>query len=311
MEEHKVIILGSGPAGYTAALYAARAQLAPLLIDGNQPGGQLTITTDVENYPGFPDGILGPEMMELFRQQAGRFGTRFVSGEVVKADLSRRPFVLTTDEGAEFASWTLIICTGARAKLLGLPNESKLMGFGVSACATCDGFFFKGKEVAVVGGGDTAMEEATFLTRYATKVTVIHRRDTLRASKIMQEKALKNPKIEFLWNHEVVEIHDPEAKKVTGLVLNNTVDGTKMDFRTDGLFIGIGHEPNSGPFRGQLEMNELGYLLVKDPSTATNIPGVFAAGDVADHIYRQAVTAAGTGCRAAIDAERYLEAEGH
>jgi thioredoxin reductase (NADPH) len=311
MEQHKLIILGSGPAGYTAALYAARAQLSPLLIDGNQPGGQLTITTDVENYPGFPDGVLGPEMMELFRAQAARFGTQFVSGEVVKADLSRRPFVLTTDEGVEYAGYTLIICTGARAKLLGLPNESKLMGFGVSACATCDGFFFKGKEVVVVGGGDTAMEEATFLTRYATKVTVIHRRDSLRASKIMQEKALKNPKIEFLWNHEVIEIHDPAEKKVTGLVLANTVDGAKMDFRTDGLFIGIGHEPNSGPFRGQLEMNELGYLLVKDPSTATNIPGVFAAGDVADHIYRQAVTAAGTGCRAAIDAERYLEAEGH
>ena len=311
MEPHKVIILGSGPAGYTAALYAARAQLSPIMIDGNQPGGQLTITTDVENYPGFPEGVLGPEMMELFRSQAARFGTRFVSGEVVSADLSRRPFVLTTDDGSVFRCLTLIICTGARAKLLGLENESKLMGFGVSACATCDGFFFKDKEVVVVGGGDTAMEEATFLTRYATKVTIIHRRDTLRASKIMQEKALKNPKIEFLWNHAVVQVHDPLAKKVTGLTLESTVDGSTLEFRTDGLFIGIGHEPNSGPFREQLEMDELGYLIVKEPSTATNIPGVFAAGDVADHIYRQAVTAAGTGCRAAMDAERFLEAEGH
>jgi thioredoxin reductase (NADPH) len=311
MEQHDVIILGSGPAGYTAALYAARAQLAPVLIDGNQPGGQLTITTDVENYPGFPEGVMGPEMMDLFRRQAQRFGTTYVTGEVVKADLSKRPFVLTLDDGREYSARALIICTGARAKLLGLENESKLMGFGVSACATCDGFFFREKEVVVVGGGDTAMEEATFLTRYATKVTIIHRRESLRASKIMQEKAQKNPKIEFLWNHTVVEVHDPAQKKVTGLTLENTVDGSRREFKTDGLFIGIGHEPNSGPFKGQLDMNELGYLLVKDPSTATNISGVFAAGDVADHVYRQAVTAAGTGCRAAIDAERFLEAEGH
>lgn len=311
METHKVVIVGSGPAGYTAALYAARAQLEPVLIEGNQPGGQLTITTDVENYPGFPEGVLGPEMMELFHKQAGRFGTKYLTGEVVKADLSKRPFVLTLDDGREMAARTLILCTGAKAKLLGLENESKLMGYGVSACATCDGFFFKEKELAVVGGGDTAMEEATFLTRYASKVTVIHRRDKLRASKIMQDRAMMNPKIDWLWNHGVVDVLDPSAKKVTELVLENTIDGSRRMFRVDGLFIGIGHEPNSAPFRGQLEMDELGYIKVKDPSTYTSVRGVFAAGDVADKTYRQAVTAAGTGCRAAIDAERFLEAEDH
>ena len=307
---HRLIILGSGPAGYTAALYAARAELSPLLVDGNQPGGQLTITTDVENYPGFPDGVMGPEMMDLFRKQAEKFGTRYLSGQVVEAKLDAGPpFTLVLEGGEELKCQTLIIATGARAKLIGLESESQLMGRGVSACATCDGFFFKDKKIAVVGGGDTAMEEATFLTRFASKVTVIHRRDELRASKIMQERAFKNPKIEFLWNTTVEDVLGVDEGKMSGLRLRNTQTQELSDVSMDGLFVAIGHEPNTAPFRGQLDLDDLGYIKVNEPGTQTSIEGVFAAGDVSDHTYRQAVTAAGSGCKAAIDAERYLEAQ--
>jgi thioredoxin reductase (NADPH) len=304
---NELVILGSGPAGLTAALYTARANLSPLMIEGSAPGGQLTITTEVENYPGFEHGIQGPEMMEIFRKQAERFGTRVVYGEASAVNLKTHPFELTVDDETIKAE-ALIIATGATAKLLGIESEKRLMGYGVSACATCDGAFFKDKEAVVVGGGDTAMEEATFLTRFCSKVTIVHRRDQLRASKIMQERARKNPKIAFIWDSAIDEIHGEPKTGVSGVRLKNLATGKTSEFATDAVFVAIGHQPNTQLFRGQLDMDELDYLVVKPGSTYTNIDGVFAAGDVADHIYRQAVTAAGTGCMAAIDAERWLEA---
>jgi thioredoxin reductase (NADPH) len=305
MAQHeRIVIIGSGPAGYTAALYAARANLNPLLFEGMQPGGQLTITSDVENYPGFPEGILGPELMEKMKKQAERFGTRFELGEVTRVDLSRRPFQLWQDDRL-FTADAVIVATGASAKWLEIPSEKKYQGRGVSACATCDGFFFRNVEVAVVGGGDTAMEEAIFLTKYATKVHVVHRRDELRASKIMQERARKNPKIELQLSVVIDEILGDE-KAVTGLRLKSTKDGSTRVLPVKGVFMGIGHEPNTRIFRGQVAMNDVGYLTVKAPSTQTSVKGVFAAGDVSDPSYRQAVSAAGSGCVAAIDAERFL-----
>ncbi len=308
---HNVIIIGSGPAGYTSALYAARANLEPLMIAGLQPGGQLMITTDVENYPGFPDGILGPEMMELFRKQVERFGTKIVDAEVTKVDFSGHPFRVWVEE-EEYQANAVIVSTGASAKWVGLPSEVTFGGFGVSACATCDGFFFRGKEVIVVGGGDTAMEEANYLTKHASQVYVVHRRDSFRASKIMQERVLNNPKVQVIWNAVVDEIvgQTEPFKKVTGVRLMDTTNGAKRDLPIDGVFVAIGHKPNSDLFKDVLDMNEVGYIKVQAGSTRTNVAGVFAAGDVADAVYRQAVTAAGTGCMAAIDAERWLEAEG-
>jgi thioredoxin reductase (NADPH) len=302
-----VTILGSGPAGLTAAIYAARANLKPLIVEGEQPGGQLTITSDVENFPGFAEGIMGPELMANFRKQAERFGTRFNLGRVESADLSQRPFTLQFTDGKVLKTSTLIIATGASAKWIGLPSERKFWGKGVSSCATCDGFFFRNMDIAVVGGGDTAMEEATFLTRFAKSVTLIHRRDTFRASKIMQEKAQKNPKIKFVFDTTVEEVLGD--KEVEGLRLKNLKTGEMSTLKVAGLFVAIGHEPNTGPFRSQLKCTDGGYLVVEPGTTYTNVPGVFAAGDVADHVYRQAVTAAGTGCMAAIDAERFLELE--
>ncbi len=306
----EVVIIGSGPAGLTAAIYAARADLKPLVVHGPQPGGQLTITTDVENYPGFSKGIQGPELMAEFEEQARRFGTEFLQAMITHVDFAHRPFTLETDDHTIKAE-TLIIASGASAKWLGIPGEAPaphgLGGLGVSACATCDGFFFKGKPIVVVGGGDTAMEEATFLTRYASQVTLVHRRDHLRASKIMQDKAFNNPKIEFIWDTDVTEILGTPETGVTGVRLSNNKTGEERVFPCEGVFVAIGHKPNTDAFRGWLEMDEVGYLKTAGRSMATNIPGVFACGDAQDSIYRQAVTAAGTGCMAAIDAERFLD----
>jgi len=306
-ETRKTLILGSGPAGYTAAIYAARANLEPILLAGNQPGGQLTITNDVENYPGYPNGIMGPEMMQHFRDQAARFGTVIKDVMATKVDMSARPFTVEDQNGEVYTSETLIISTGASALYLGLENETKLQGRGVSACATCDGFFFKNKHVYVVGGGDTACEEATFLTKYASKVSMVVRRDQMRASKIMQERALNHDKIEVLWNTQVTDVLDVEKGRVTGLELTSSETGDKRTVDADGLFLAIGHKPNTGLFEGVLDMDDVGYLKTQPGKTAMNVPGVFAAGDCQDSYYRQAVTAAGTGCMAAIEAERWLE----
>ena len=303
---YDVIIIGSGPAGYTAAIYAARANLSVLMLQGYQVGGQLMLTSDVENYPGFEEGIVGPSMMEKFEAQARRFGTELIPEDVISVDFRNRPFKVTTDSD-EFEARAVIISTGASAKWLGLPSEQRLQGRGVSACATCDGFFFKNKDVAVIGGGDTAMEEATFLTRYANHVTVIHRRDTLRASKIMQDRAFKNPKISFIWDTEITEVLG--ENEVTGLRLHNVKTDEESTLPVQGFFLAIGHQPNTELFKGILDMDNIGYIVPVE-HTMTNIAGVFAAGDVTDHRYRQAITAAGDGCRAAIDAERWLESQG-
>jgi len=300
-----VIIIGSGPAGLTAALYTARANLQPLLIEGVEAGGQLMLTTDVENFPGFRNGILGPDLMGEMRAQAERFGTEIIQGNVASVDLCASPIVVKTTE-VEYTAKALIIATGATARLLGLPSERHLMGHGVSTCATCDGYFFRGKEIAVVGGGDSAMEEAVFLTKFASKVTLVHRRDTLRASKIMQDKARKNPKIAWMLDHEVEQIHDTGKGEVTSMVLRSNKDGAKTEIPVHGVFVAIGHTPNTSLFRGQMELDQNGYIVTHD-GAKTSVAGVFACGDVQDHIYRQAITAAGSGCMAAIDAEHYLE----
>ncbi len=308
MDVEKVIIIGSGPAGYTAAVYCARAEMAPLLFEGQQlggqPGGQLMLTTEVDNFPGFPEGLMGPEMMEKFKAQAVRFETRIESKDITRVDFSERPFKVWAGE-TEYQAQSVIICTGAQAMWLNVPGEEKYQGHGVSACATCDGFFFRDKNIVVVGGGDSAMEEANFLTKFASKVTIMHRREELRASKIMQKRSMDNPKIEFLWNTSVTEVMG-DGEKMTGLKIKNTKTGEEGGFQADGLFLAIGHKPNTGIFKGQVDLDEAGYLLVKPGSSLTSVEGVFAGGDVADHVYRQAITAAGTGCMAALDAERWL-----
>ncbi len=319
MSHHKVIVIGTGPAGYTAALYTARANLSPLVFEGVQPGGQLTITTEVENYPGFRNGVVGPELMEEMRHQVLRFGAEIKAETVVRAELGSRPFRLTTDAGS-YSADAVIIATGASARWLGIGKDEQLSrsGGGVSACATCDGFFFRGKEIAVVGGGDTALEEATYLTKFASRVNLIHRRDKLRASKAMQDRALKNEKLAFHWNQAVEDIltevvatpSGEPVEKIRGLRLRNTQDGAHTDLAVQGLFVAIGHKPNTDLFAGQLDMDETGYLKVQAGSSRTAVAGVFAAGDVQDHVYRQAITAAGSGCMAAIDCERWLTEEG-
>ena len=310
---HKVIIIGSGPAGFTAALYNARANLNPVIFEGMQPGGQLTITTEVDNYPGFENGIQGPELMDTMRKQVQRFGTKCIFSEITEVDLSERPFKLKSYKD-EYTADAIIVATGASARLLGLESEKEYMGYGVSACATCDGFFFKDQVVIVVGGGDTAMEEATYLTNHTKEVHLVHRREGFRASKIMMDRAKKNPKIFFHTNKVIKEVVGKEEngrKTMTGVILEDTKDHSTEEFKADGLFIAIGHKPNTDIFKGQLEMDEVGYLKVKPGSTYTNVEGVFAAGDVADSKYRQAITAAGSGCMAAIDAERWLESQEH
>jgi thioredoxin reductase (NADPH) len=301
------MVIGSGPAGYTAAIYAARANLAPLMITGVASGGQLMLTTLVENYPGFVDGVMGPELMESMRKQAERFGTVMIPEDVTSVDFSRRPLVVRTEDTA-YEAHSVIVATGASAKLLGLPEERALMGRGVSTCATCDGFFFKDQEIMVVGGGDSALEEALYLARLGRAVTVVHRRDALRASKIMQERALANPKIGFVWNSVVEQIFDASLGKVKAVALRNVVTGELTERPVDGLFVAIGHDPNTAIFRGQIDLLPNGYVKVVDGTTQTSVPGVFAAGDVQDAVWRQAVTAAGSGCMAALEAERYLEA---
>jgi thioredoxin reductase (NADPH) len=304
--DRKVVVIGSGPAGLTAALYAARANLTPLLIEGLEAGGQLMLTTMVENWPGFRDGIMGPDLMAEMRAQAERFGTEVRQGNVVSVDVTRRPFTISMAEGAPVMTDSLIIATGASARWLDIGSDRKLSGRGVSTCATCDGYFFRGRPIAVVGGGDSAMEEAIYLTRFASRVIVIHRRDTLRASKIMQDKAFRNPKIEFIWDSEVVEVNDIDKGEVTGVVVRNLKTGALTPVPIEGVFIAIGHTPNTSLFTGQIALDANGYIVTQG-GTRTNVPGVFAAGDVQDHVYRQAITAAGSGCMAAIDAERYLE----
>ncbi|HRE40168.1 MAG TPA: thioredoxin-disulfide reductase [Ignavibacteria bacterium] len=307
---HKVIIIGSGPAGFTAALYTARANLKPIIFEGNQPGGQLMITTEVENYPGFEHGIQGPELMDVMRKQVHRFGAESIYKYIVKVDFSKKPFSIWTDDGVEYTCDTCIIATGATAKLLGLETENKFMGYGVSACATCDGFFFKNQRVVVVGGGDTAMEEANYLTHHASEVIIIHRRDEFRASKIMIDRAKKNPKIKFVTDTVIEEILGKEEdgrKSVTGIKIKNLKTNEESEISCEGVFVAIGHKPNTDIFKGILDMDEVGYLITKKSTTETNIEGVFACGDAQDSYYRQAVTAAGTGCMSAIDAERYLE----
>lgn len=309
---HRVIIIGSGPAGLTAAIYVARASLAPLVIEGepsstsDQPGGQLMLTTEVENFPGFPEGIMGPELMQRCRQQAARFGATFVTEKATRLDVSQRPFAVWVRD-VQYTADSVIVSTGARSLMLGLEEEQRLIGHGLSTCATCDGFFFRGQEIAVVGGGDSALEEAQFLTKFASKVTIIHRRDQLKASKIMQERAKANPKIEFAWNKQVTRILGESS--VTGVELTDTVDGSVSTRALTGLFVAIGHKPNTDLFKGILDMEDSGYLITQPGSTRTNVPGVFACGDVQDHTYRQAITAAGSGCMAALDCERWLESQ--